>query len=137
MIVVALVAVALNTVISLWLRGEAKHDLNIRSAYLPDTTLAAATEMALVAITVFLAQQGDSGRHASVSFVANTTGLSRRTVRRRLGDLARRGYVQRDGRGWVMGAGYNLRDIRHVMRRHIEIIDHANAHLDALGKLRR
>jgi cobalt-zinc-cadmium efflux system protein len=34
MIVVALVAVALNTVISLWLRGEAKHDLNIRSAYL-------------------------------------------------------------------------------------------------------
>jgi cobalt-zinc-cadmium efflux system protein len=34
MIVVALIAVALNTVISLWLRGEAEHDLNIRSAYL-------------------------------------------------------------------------------------------------------
>jgi cobalt-zinc-cadmium efflux system protein len=34
MIVVALVAIALNTLISLWLRGEAKHDLNIRSAYL-------------------------------------------------------------------------------------------------------
>ncbi len=34
MIVVALVAIALNLVISLWLRGEAKHDLNIRSAYL-------------------------------------------------------------------------------------------------------
>jgi cobalt-zinc-cadmium efflux system protein len=34
MVVVAMVAVALNTVISLWLRGEAKHDLNIRSAYL-------------------------------------------------------------------------------------------------------
>ena len=34
MIVVALVAIALNGVISLWLRGEARHDLNIRSAYL-------------------------------------------------------------------------------------------------------
>src|SRR5947209_7040624 len=34
MIGVALVALLLNTVISLWLRGEAKHDLNMRSAYL-------------------------------------------------------------------------------------------------------
>ncbi|MBV8314398.1 MAG: cation transporter [Planctomycetaceae bacterium] len=34
MIVVALIAVALNAVISLWLRRGAAHDLNIRSAYL-------------------------------------------------------------------------------------------------------
>lgn len=34
MIGVALVAVVLNGLISLWLRGEAKHDLNVRSAYL-------------------------------------------------------------------------------------------------------
>jgi cobalt-zinc-cadmium efflux system protein len=34
MIVVALIAVVLNTVISLWLHAEAKHDLNIRGAYL-------------------------------------------------------------------------------------------------------
>jgi len=34
MIVVAFVAMVLNGIISLWLRGEAKHDLNIRSAYL-------------------------------------------------------------------------------------------------------
>ncbi len=34
MIGVALIAVALNGVISLWLRGGAKHDLNVRSAYL-------------------------------------------------------------------------------------------------------
>jgi cobalt-zinc-cadmium efflux system protein len=34
MIVVALVAIAMNTVISLWLRGEAKHDMNVRGAYL-------------------------------------------------------------------------------------------------------
>lgn len=34
MIGVALAALLLNTVISLWLRGEAKHDLNVRSAYL-------------------------------------------------------------------------------------------------------
>jgi cobalt-zinc-cadmium efflux system protein len=33
MIVVALVAVAINTVISLWLRGHAAHDLSVRSAY--------------------------------------------------------------------------------------------------------
>ena len=34
MIVVALVAVVLNVVISLWLRHGAEHDLNLRSAYL-------------------------------------------------------------------------------------------------------
>jgi len=34
MIAVALAALLLNTGISLWLRGEAKHDLNVRSAYL-------------------------------------------------------------------------------------------------------
>src|SRR5437764_2088622 len=34
MIGVALVAVVLNGLISLWLRGEARHDLNVRSAYL-------------------------------------------------------------------------------------------------------
>ena len=34
MIGVALVAVLMNTGIALWLRGEAAHDLNIRSAYL-------------------------------------------------------------------------------------------------------
>jgi cobalt-zinc-cadmium efflux system protein len=34
MIVVAVIAVVLNTLISLWLRAEARHDLNIRGAYL-------------------------------------------------------------------------------------------------------
>jgi len=34
MIVVALIAVLINTIISLWLRSAAKHDLNVRSAYL-------------------------------------------------------------------------------------------------------
>ncbi len=34
MIVVALVAVLMNTLISLWLRSAAKNDLNVRSAYL-------------------------------------------------------------------------------------------------------
>jgi cobalt-zinc-cadmium efflux system protein len=34
MIVVALVAIVLNGVISFWLHREAKHDLNVRSAYL-------------------------------------------------------------------------------------------------------
>ena len=30
MIIVALVAIVMNTIISLWLRGEAKHDVNVR-----------------------------------------------------------------------------------------------------------
>jgi cobalt-zinc-cadmium efflux system protein len=34
MIIVALVAVIINTVITMWLRSAAKHDLNVRSAYL-------------------------------------------------------------------------------------------------------
>jgi|ERR1051326_5550173 cobalt-zinc-cadmium efflux system protein len=34
MIVVALIAMALNTAISLWLRSDATYDLNVRSAYL-------------------------------------------------------------------------------------------------------
>src|SRR5438309_10794941 len=34
MIVVALIAIVMNTAISLWLRGHAAHDLNVRSAYM-------------------------------------------------------------------------------------------------------
>jgi cobalt-zinc-cadmium efflux system protein len=34
MIVVALIAVLMNTIISFWLRSDARHDLNVRSAYL-------------------------------------------------------------------------------------------------------
>jgi len=34
MIVVALIAVLINTVISVWLKSAARHDLNVRSAYL-------------------------------------------------------------------------------------------------------
>src|SRR5205814_618806 len=34
MIVVALIAIAMNTIISLWLRGDATYDLNVRSAYM-------------------------------------------------------------------------------------------------------
>lgn len=34
MIVVAAIAILLNGVVSFWLRGEARHDLNVRSAYL-------------------------------------------------------------------------------------------------------
>ena len=34
MIVMALVAIAMNTIISLWLRGDATYDLNVRSAYM-------------------------------------------------------------------------------------------------------
>src|SRR5438876_1146522 len=34
MIVVALIAIVMNTIISLWLRGDAQHDLNVRSAYM-------------------------------------------------------------------------------------------------------
>jgi cobalt-zinc-cadmium efflux system protein len=33
MIVVALIAIGVNAIISLWLKGDAKHDLNVRSAY--------------------------------------------------------------------------------------------------------
>src|SRR2546425_5544422 len=34
MIVLALIAIAMNTIISLWLRGDAAYDLNVRSAYM-------------------------------------------------------------------------------------------------------
>lgn len=34
MIVVALIAIVMNSAISLWLRGDATHDLNVRSAYM-------------------------------------------------------------------------------------------------------
>lgn len=34
MIIVAVIAIAMNVAISLWLRGDAKHDLNVRSAYM-------------------------------------------------------------------------------------------------------
>jgi cobalt-zinc-cadmium efflux system protein len=55
MIVVALVAIILNTVISLWLRRAAKDDLNVRSAYMHmvgDAISAAGVVLAGVAIAL-------------------------------------------------------------------------------------
>ena len=34
MIIVAVIAIVMNAAISLWLRGDARHDLNVRSAYM-------------------------------------------------------------------------------------------------------
>src|SRR5260370_17998739 len=49
MIIVAVIAILMNTVISLWLRGGAKKDLGVRSAYfhmLGDAILAAGVVIA-------------------------------------------------------------------------------------------
>jgi cobalt-zinc-cadmium efflux system protein len=59
MIGVALVAVLLNAVISFWLRGEARHDLNVRSAYrhmLGD----ALSAVGVVVAGIFIAWTGQS-----------------------------------------------------------------------------
>jgi cobalt-zinc-cadmium efflux system protein len=55
MIVVALIAVLMNTVISLWLRSGAKNDLNVRSAYmhmLGDAISAAGVVVAGVVVAI-------------------------------------------------------------------------------------
>lgn len=105
---------------------------NLHRSYLPDTTLAAAADLALVAIAVFLSER--NGRVASVSAIARATGLSRPTIRRRLGDLGRRGYVVRSGRGYVMGAAFDLPTIRRVLRRHVRLIVEAARKLDNLAR---
>ncbi len=58
MIVVALFAVVLNGVISFWLRSGAKHDLNIRSAYL-HMLGDAISALGVVAAGVFVAVTGN------------------------------------------------------------------------------
>jgi len=68
MIVVALIAILLNTVISLWLRSAAKRDLNVRSAYmhmLGDAISAAG----VVAAGVVVAFTGASIADPIVSFL--------------------------------------------------------------------
>src|SRR5438045_6822038 len=63
MIVVALIAMSMNTAISLWLRGDAAHDLNVRSAYLHmvgDAISAAGVVIAGVAVAFTHSSIADS-----------------------------------------------------------------------------
>jgi cobalt-zinc-cadmium efflux system protein len=63
MIVVALIAILMNTVISLWLRGAAKKDLNVRSAYvhmLGDAVAAAGVVVAGLVVAFTGASIADS-----------------------------------------------------------------------------
>jgi cobalt-zinc-cadmium efflux system protein len=68
MIVVALVAILMNTVISLWLRSASKNDLNVRSAYLH--MLGDAISAAGVVVAgLFVAATGNSIADPLVSLV--------------------------------------------------------------------
>ena len=63
MIIVALIAIVMNTAISLWLRGDAAHDLNVRSAYLHmvgDAVSAAGVVVAGVVVTFTQSSIADS-----------------------------------------------------------------------------
>src|SRR5262249_16127396 len=66
MIVVALIAVVLNGLISIWLRSGAKHDLNIRSAYL-HMLGDAMSALGVVAAGVFVAVSGSPIADAVIS----------------------------------------------------------------------
>jgi|SRR5215813_4463607 len=68
MIIVALIAVAVNTVITLWLRRAAKHDLNVRSAYM-HTLGDAVSAIGVVIAGVFVAFTGTSIADPVVSMV--------------------------------------------------------------------
>jgi len=68
MIIVALIAVALNTAITLWLRRAARHDLNVRSAYLHMLT-DAVSAVGVVIAGVFVAFTGTSIADPVVSIV--------------------------------------------------------------------
>lgn len=59
MIFVALAAVIINGVISFWLRGDAKHDLNVRSAYL-HMLGDAISALGVVVAGIFVALTGNS-----------------------------------------------------------------------------
>src|SRR5262249_41272957 len=68
MIGVALAGVVLNGVISLWLRHEARHDLNVRSAYL-HMLGDAASALGVVAAGVVVAWTGADVADPLVSFL--------------------------------------------------------------------
>jgi len=68
MIGVALAALLMNTVISLWLRGEAKHDLNVRSAYL-HMVGDALSSLGVVAAGVMIAITGSTIADPAVSLM--------------------------------------------------------------------
>jgi cobalt-zinc-cadmium efflux system protein len=68
MIGVALAALLMNTVISLWLRGEAKHDLNVRSAYL-HMVGDALSSLGVVAAGAMIAITGNTTADPAVSLL--------------------------------------------------------------------
>jgi cobalt-zinc-cadmium efflux system protein len=68
MIGVALAALLMNTIISLWLRGEAKHDLNVRSAYL-HMVGDALSSLGVVAAGAMIAITGSTAADPAVSLL--------------------------------------------------------------------
>src|SRR6266571_3636540 len=68
MIGVAAAALLMNTIISLWLRGEAKHDLNVRSAYL-HMVGDALSSLGVVAAGVMIAITGSTIADPAVSLM--------------------------------------------------------------------
>jgi len=65
---VALAALLMNTAMSLWLRGEAKHDLNVRSAYL-HMVGDALSSLGVVAAGVMIAITGSTIADPAVSLM--------------------------------------------------------------------
>src|SRR5947207_26603 len=74
MIGMALAALLLNTVISLWLRGEARHDLNVRSAYL-HMAGDALSALGVVAAGVVVALTGNFLADPAVSLIIGALTL--------------------------------------------------------------
>lgn len=125
MIVIALVAILLNTVISLWLRRAAKKDLNIRSAYmhmLGDAISAAGVVAAgvvvaftgasiadplvsvLIGVLILWSSWGILKESVNVLLEGVPEGLEMETVERTIGEVAGVLAVH-DLHVWTVGSG--------------------------------
>jgi cobalt-zinc-cadmium efflux system protein len=71
MIIVSLVALAMNAIISFWLRREAKHDMNVRAAYL-HMVGDAISALGVVVAGIFVAFTGNSIADPVVSILIGT-----------------------------------------------------------------
>jgi cobalt-zinc-cadmium efflux system protein len=125
MIVVALIAIILNTAISLWLRSAARNDLNVRSAYthmlgdavsaagvviagvvvaLSGTSLADPVVSVLIGILILLSSWGILKESVNVLLEGVPAGIEMETVERTISSVAGVLAVH-DLHVWTVGSG--------------------------------
>jgi hypothetical protein len=123
-----------------WHERTAMADLCIRLVqsigrdYFPGARTCDAFEMMVILNAMF--EIHTTGRFATVSALARSTGISLSTVQRRVGELTKLGAIERNGTRFLLSVSYlNKPGILQGFKRRVEVVKGAPKKLDWTSRL--